>query len=322
MEDVERFRTLAYAPATQKTYKTQRESYLRFCSAMGYCPVPASTQTICRYVALLARTHKFSSIKQYMNIIRILHLEWDLPNPLADNYHISSVLKGIRRDLGDNPINRKLPMTPNILMRILCVLDLSDSAHCTFWAACLVMFYGMLRRSNVMPSSSSTFEHSKHLRRQDIRFTANNLIIIIRWSKTIQFRQRILTLPLPRILSHPLCPLQATFKAFQRTCSAPPTGPAFIISESPPYQPLTVNNFNQILRQSLMRIGLDPTQFTSHSFRRGGASWAYQNDVPVDTIKTIGDWRSNAYQRYVIDSSNSINKAMQKVAQSVHDTVQ
>ena len=127
---------------------------------------------------------------------------------------------------------------------------------------------------------------------------------------------------MPRILSHPLCPLQATFIAFQRTCSATPTGPAFVISKSPPYQPLTVNNFNQILHQSLMRTGLDPTQFTSHSFRRGGASWAYQNDVPVDTIKTIGDWRSNAYQRYVIDSSNSINKAMQKVAQSVHDTVQ
>ncbi len=76
--DVQQFRLQTYAPSTQRAYRCHKASYLAFCAAMGYPPVPASTTTLCKYAALLARTLKYTSIKQYLTIVRYLHLEWSL----------------------------------------------------------------------------------------------------------------------------------------------------------------------------------------------------------------------------------------------------
>ena len=92
-----------------------------------------------------------------MNIVRLLHLEFGLKNPLAINFKIKCVLKGIRRDLGDTP-TRKLPIDPSLLLKILSKLDLDNIEDCNVWAAALVMFYGMLCRSNAL-----TCEFLSHL---------------------------------------------------------------------------------------------------------------------------------------------------------------
>ncbi|CAH3184844.1 unnamed protein product, partial [Porites lobata] len=39
----------------------------------------------------------------------------------------------------------------------------------------------------------------------------------------------------------------------------------------------------------LSLIGVDPKLYAGHSFRRGGASFAYQSGVPIELIKALGD---------------------------------
>ena len=109
---------------------------------MGYSPVPATSLTLCRYATFLARSLKFNSIKQYLNIVRLLHLEWGLPNPLKDNFSVNNTLKGIRRHLGDH-VTRKRPIIPGVLKSILSQLDVSVSFDAAVWAACLISFYGL-----------------------------------------------------------------------------------------------------------------------------------------------------------------------------------
>lgn len=307
--DLARFRALTYSTATQKAYQCHRESYLQFCAIMGYCAVPASTATLCRYAAMLARTHCYSSIKQYLNIVRILHQEWDLPNPLENNFRLSCVLTGIRRALGDK-VTRKAPITPEMLLGILSHLDLKSPLHANVWAAALTMFFAMLRRSNVLPNSSTGFKPSIHLRRRDITFQSDCVLIKIRWSKTIQFQQRELNIPLPRIRDNPLCPVQAVFHAF-RTCPlAGANGPAFVCSTDPNAPPLIVSVFLNIIKSSLDKCNVDSKLFSGHSFRRGGASWAFQCGLPIDTIRQIGDWQSNSYTKYIFESPESLKRAM------------
>ena len=38
---------------------------------------------------------------------------------------------------------------------------------------------------------------------------------------------------------------------------------------------------------------------SGHSFRRGGATWAFSANVPSELIKEHGDWLSEAYLRYL-----------------------
>ena len=59
-QDICSFRSNLFADATKYTYKTHRDTYLRFCYFMGHNPIPASTLLICQYTAFLARSLKYS----------------------------------------------------------------------------------------------------------------------------------------------------------------------------------------------------------------------------------------------------------------------
>ena len=45
--------------------------------------------------------------------------------------------------------------------------------------------------------------------------------------------------------------------------------------------------------------GFKPEDYAGHSFRIGAATMAAACGVPVDTIKTLGRWKTQAYQLYV-----------------------
>ena len=234
-----------------------------------------------------------------------MHAEWDLPNPLESNYQLSCVTKGIKRQLGDS-VSRKSPITPEILLSLLRHLDLHNEFDCNFWAICLCAFFCMLRRSNLMPPSKGKFDPVRHLRRCDILFRKDGVFLHVRWTKTIQFRDRTLTLPLPRIPNSPLCPSQAIYMALSKA-NSDPRGPAFVLSDS---SVITVTQFIHKLKHLLERLGLDASAYAGHSFRRGGASWAFQKGVSVETIRQIGDWRSQSYQKYLFDSKDTLKQAM------------
>ena len=76
-------RGAAFSDNTKKTYEPHLRSYIAFCEQSGIVPVPASDVTVAKYAAFLAQ--RPSSVKQYLNIIRLLHLECNLDNLCADS---------------------------------------------------------------------------------------------------------------------------------------------------------------------------------------------------------------------------------------------
>ena len=45
--------------------------------------------------------------------------------------------------------------------------------------------------------------------------------------------------------------------------------------------------------------GRDARLYSTHGFRRAGATWAFQSKVPSELIQCHGDWRSDAYKQYL-----------------------
>jgi hypothetical protein len=78
-------------------------TFLRFCIFYDLDPVPAAQNTLACYVAHLARTMSPVSVSIYMNIIRILHEEAGLANPLSDNYEVTMIKRGLLRVKGAPP---------------------------------------------------------------------------------------------------------------------------------------------------------------------------------------------------------------------------
>ena len=97
-----------FADNTKRTYTSHRNSFLRFCTELCVPPVPANENNIAMYAAYLARRLRPASVRQYLNIVRVKHLEAGLSNPLKDSWFISSTLKGIDRANG-TAVNRKKP---------------------------------------------------------------------------------------------------------------------------------------------------------------------------------------------------------------------
>lgn len=301
VHDVVLFRQATYAENTKKSYRTHRKAYECFCSQMSSPLVPASTDFLCLYIAHLARFLLPQSVCMYLNFVGLLHLEMGYANPLTNNWTLSTVLKGMKRMLGV-PAKPRLPITTALLLfGIRSRLNLNCSFHASFWAVCLVSFFGLFRKSHLLPASSTIFNPLKQLVRSDFTFHDDHILVLVRWSKTIQLGQRTITVPLVAIPSSPLCPVRAILHAFSLTPGVLPDAQAFCWRKSSmlPNTVLTYRTFMSFMKKVLTELGCSTSQYGTHSFRRGGATFALEAGVPLDVISLLGDWKSDSMFLYL-----------------------
>ena len=210
LQEAKRYKANAFATSTQAAYKTHLQTYLRYCVYYGLEPVPATQRTLTCYVAHLARTLSPKSIDIYLNIIRILHEEAGLANPLMANYEVRTVKRGIAREKGI-PAKQKAPITVSILLELFTTLDLTKPSDVAFWAAVLVGFFGYLRKSSILPAEINT-PKTKRLCRADVtNATLNSFMLNCRHSKSNQFGQRLHIIPYASCEDYRLCPVRAVY---------------------------------------------------------------------------------------------------------------
>ena len=70
-------------------------------------------------------------------------------------------------------------------------------------------------------------------------------------------------------------------------------------------RPVTYKDYMVNLRCLIGHLDLDPSLFSSHSFRHGGATFAFHPGVPEQLIKVQGDGANDAYTRYLHCSVDS-----------------
>ena len=99
-QEVSTLRALTFAESTRRTYQCQQSLYLRFCADLNIASVPISSCNLGCYIAYLGQKLSYSSVRQYLNVMRIMHLDEGHCNPLANNWYLKSILKGLRRHKG------------------------------------------------------------------------------------------------------------------------------------------------------------------------------------------------------------------------------
>ena len=238
-----------------------------------------------------------AAIQNYLSGVRLLHLYAGARLPNMKDFSIKLVLDGIKRRK-PHCVRQALPMTPSILLHLHTYITHQGNGL-TVWALFLIAFFLSLCKSNLVPDTTNTFDRNKQLTRSDFILGDRVLLCKIRWSKTIQFGQRVLTLPLFAIPGSTLCPVTAFRHMITEFPTRNGSDPAFQIYHGRKVIPVTYFKFHFYLRRLLQEAGYKSELFSSHSFRRGGASYAFQCSVPDQLIKLQGDWQSDAYQRYL-----------------------
>ena len=121
-------RKKAYAQGTAKNLRIQWESFLLFCLYFGLKYLPTSTETLSLYTQFLSRTFKSThSIKNYVSGVKSMHYLLGYPVEHINDFLINLGLKGIAR-LNPHCVRQAAPVTPDILLKIASVLNLSKTS--------------------------------------------------------------------------------------------------------------------------------------------------------------------------------------------------
>lgn len=306
LQEVRGYTRHTFAESTKASYRTHLRTYIRFCINFHVNPVPIAQNELLAYVAFLARTLKPSSIGNYLNAVRLIHLEAGLDNPLENNFSLNNLKRGIARKLGTSP-EQKLPITCKILQDISTFLNPFSSSDIAFWAACVIGFFGFLRKSTLLPKTISNPGNDCLLRSDVVMIDVNNIDVYVRKTKTIQFGQRVLRLPFVAKTGCILCPVSAITKLFI-VSSKKSSDPLFSYRKGKKVSWWTHSTFVERLRFLLKKAGYNPCSYSGHSFRRGGASLAFELGLSLTQVKQRGDWASSAVENYIFVSPRVIKE--------------
>ena len=210
--------------------RTQLNSYLLFCDYCAFEPFPVSKQAFLAYLAFLSKSLScYRSLVNYVNILKHINKSLGADFSFMHNYDAFLMQPALRRIMGDC-VRVTPPVTVDILLNIFQHFYFSNQLHICMHALFLVAFFSFLRISNLVPYASADChaDNAYFLKHQDVYFTASGAVLRVYRTKTIQFKQHVLDIPLPFIPNSILCPVTVLKKYF---CTVPAldSSPLFIV---------------------------------------------------------------------------------------------
>ena len=309
------YKRSAFAKSTLANMLSHVKNYFGFCIFFNRDTLPPSPNNLCLFATFLSRSFNSpQSIQNNISSLKSLCTILELPVLQFESIQLKLTLRGIKRSK-QHVKKQASPITPSILFNLHQVIDHADPSQVTYWCAFLISFFAMARKSNIMFTASSTAVNRPILRK-DCKVTSGGLLLHFRWSKTNSDSSRVHKVPLVPILGSPFCPVLA-FKRMKKLVPASRDSPAFVMPFKNNLTPMVYHKYQLFLRKKLSDIGLPSMDFSSHSFRRGGATWAFKCAVPGELIQQHGDWASAAYLAYLDFSLEQKALVSMKLAEAI-----
>ena len=209
---------------------------------------------------------------------------------------------------------RSLPFTmwahvspaPLFPLRLLRLLGLASQAFgrwaLPFTALVVFAFYTFARLSSLVPPSAGAFNSSRWPTLADLTVGGEWATLQLKYSKTRQAADGGFLVPL-RVSQALPCPVRLARRLLRRAkhLGLPLSAPLFTGGEGRGEHLgafLVQPQARELLKRGLVALGLAPTAFSFHSFRRGGCSLAFERGAVESDLALHGDWRSAAIRDY------------------------
>ena len=267
-----------------------------FCLKFDKPVCPTTRDTLMAFARLASLTVTYGTLKNIFSSIKFLHKACNKTYP-EDDWQLESTLKALKRELSGAPL-QTLPITPEILLRMYSFVDTNLPKDLANWSSFLTSFYCMLRKASAVPKSLLSFNPAKELSRSKINLEGDTALVLMNYSKTSQFGNKNVVIPLLRNPTQALDPvfhLNELFSRFPLESSLP----AFSYIEKGKIKCITYDSFTKELKRLLNLAGLKADSYSGHSFRRGGATYLYRLGADPLLIQASGDWATDCYTRYV-----------------------
>ena len=273
----------AYAPSTMRSYYTDVEIFLSWCDDQNLAPLPASAETVCRFLEEQAPDRAPSTVRRRLYAIRKVHRLLRLDDPTHDE-DINLTFRRIRRAKRTRPKQAK-GMTRPYLDKFLAVQP--DNSWGLRNRAMLLLGYELLtRRSELVALTTNDLEI----------LNDGTMRVIIRRSKADPFGQGRIAFT-----------SQKTANAVQDWLAW--RGPDINYLFCPIYRGTAVNRdlstttVKRLVKSAAKAAGLETVDidaFSGHSLRVGAAQDLLCAGYDAAAIMRAGGWKSvNILGRYL-----------------------
>jgi len=292
----------AFRPGTQANQQSQMKLYISFCLHYNLEILQPSSQNVCAYIEFLTRSFKSpDSIRNYVSGIRHLHRLININSDCLESFEVNIMLRAL--DLTMHHFRKPhTVLTVDIIQKLITKCDRQGPQGLILKTAILFSFYGFLRKSNLAPESVSKFDPLKNTCRGDILFQHPGLVIILKWSKTLQDNKSVYLIPLPKIEGHSMCPVQAFINMTQAFPTVSPNEPLLHLGGQT-LRMVTTSWLNKQLAELCKDLGYVNPKFTWHDFRRAGAETCFRAGVEITQIQHHGTWKSDSFWDYISRSA-------------------
>ena len=321
-------RAHAVSEGTSANRRTGWNKWCVFCARRGEQPIRSGGMTAAnadlaeRFVANCAVEHRMvgTTIKKYLIHVGAHHKALRLPSPvdasrMSGDWHLRQAVQAAENM---HPGGRRARAGfSNDQIAALCTsTQFRDHARlgCMFRAVALNSFNGFSRAQMWCVKSPKHFSKFQHVTRGDVAFTgvgqARRMSIWIPSGKT----NKVGRYQYYGVSSSPWCAMAATDEYMQRTQrEARSEDPLFADERG---RPLTYQRWYKVLRAAIIELGLDPAQYGTHSFRRGGATSLYNMTRDLRAVEAVGGWshKSGTVWSYIEEDARQLAMQTGRIA--------
>ena len=293
------------ATNTVRAYKSDFEDFGLFCVKNGFQNLPSEPKIVSLYLTHLStKDAKISTIKRRLVSIGVIH---KMKGHYLDTKHPAIVenLMGIKRRKGTVQKGKK-PLLINDLKQIIDVINSEkepDLKKLRNKAILLIGFSGGFRRNEIVS-----------LNLEDIEFVFEGVKIRVKRSKTDQFGEGMIK-GIPHFENSIYCPV-TTLKRWINT-SKIKDGPIFVKfsrGSKITKKRLTDQSIALIIKDYLIKAGIDSRNYSGHSLRSGFATSAAESGAEERSIMAMtGHKSTEMVRRYIKEANLFKNNALNKV---------
>ena len=290
---------------TVRAYKSDFEDFGLFCVKNGFNNLPSEPKIVSLYLThLSSKEAKISTIKRRLVSIGVIH---KMKGHYLDTKHpiIIENLMGIKRRKGTIQKGKK-PLLINNLKTIINVINKEkdpDIKKLRNKAILLIGFSGGFRRNELVS-----------LDLEDVEFVFEGLKITLKRSKTDQFGEGMIK-GIPHFENSLYCPVTSLKRWI--SIAKIKNGPIFrkfSKGSKLTNHRLTDQSVALIIKDCLLKAGIDSKNYSGHSLRSGFATSAAEAGAEERSIMAMtGHKSTEMVRRYIKEANLFKNNALNKI---------
>lgn len=313
----------AWAESTRESYSSGLLVYHVFCDARSVpeeLRAPTSQATITSFITSLAGSYSGSAVSNCVNGIRawhILHgLEWRL-----SSLETEAALRGAERLAPPSSKRKKRqPYTVDFITKIHQQLQAEDPFDASVFACLTTCFYAAARVGEFMVPRLDAFSPSSHVTSANLQVDRNPGGLEV----TVLHIPSTKATPLEGedvFWSHhpgPTNPYAALENHLRINCPTE-SHHLFAYRHKGQLGPLTKYAFIKRLVSAARLAGLEPLQ--GHGIRIGATLFYLLSGMPIEVMKVMGRWSSDAFLRYLRKHAKSSLHSFRQIHRSTRPSL-